>query len=79
VEKLVALVAKQVFIVKATGTNIGTVVNNSHLAFVVVFFAMLTKAIIFVQSVVEKYNFRTPNTVRSHRGYSLRKEALNSG
>ena len=46
----VALRAKQIFVVKATRANVGAVVHHGHLPFVVIFFAMLAKAIVFVQA-----------------------------
>ena len=49
-EIFIALIAEQVFIGKATRTDIGTVVDKSHLAFVVVFLAMLAEAVIFVET-----------------------------
>ena len=49
-EIFIALRAKQIFVVKATGTNVGAVVHHGHLPFVVIFFAMLAKAIVFVQA-----------------------------
>ena len=52
----VALVTKQVFVVKATGANVGAVVNNGHLPFIEVFFAMLAKAIVLVQAVFADVN-----------------------
>ena len=55
-EILIAPIAEQVFIGKATGTNIGAVVNNGHLAFVEVLFAVLAKAIVLVQAVVADLN-----------------------
>lgn len=55
-EVFVALRAKQIFIVKATGANVGTVVNNSHLPFIEVFFAMFAKAIVLVQAVFADVN-----------------------
>ena len=45
---LVALRAKQIFVVKATRANVGAVVNDSHLSFVEVLLAMLAKAVVFV-------------------------------
>ena len=55
-EVFVAFRAKQVFIVKATGTNVGAVVNNGHLPFVVIFFAMFAEAIVLVQAMVADVN-----------------------
>ena len=52
----VALVTKQVFVVKATGANVGAVVNHSHLAFIEVFFAMLAKAVVLVQAMFTDVN-----------------------
>ena len=49
-EIFIALIAEQVFIGKATGANIGAVMNHSHLAFVVVFFAMFAKTVVFVKA-----------------------------
>ena len=46
----VTLVAKQVFVVKATGANIGAVVNNGHLSLVEIFFAVFAEAVIFVET-----------------------------
>ena len=51
-EVFVALIAEQVFIRKATGANIGTVMDHSHLAFIMVFLAVLTEAVIFVKAMV---------------------------
>ena len=51
-EIFIALRAKQIFVVKATGTNVGAVVNNGHFAFVEVLLAMLAKAIVLVEAVV---------------------------
>ena len=51
-EIFITFVAEQVFIGKATGANIGAVVNHSHLAFVVVLLAVLTEAVILVQAMV---------------------------
>jgi len=55
-EVFVALRAKQVFIVKATGTNVGAVVDNGHLPSVEVFFAMLAKAVVLVQAMFTDVN-----------------------
>ena len=55
-EVFVAFVTKQVFVVKATGANVGAVVNHSHLAFIEVFFAMLAKAIVLVQAMFADVN-----------------------
>ena len=55
-EILVTLRAKQVFIIKATRANVGTVVNNSHLAFVEVLLTMLAEAIVLVQAVFADVN-----------------------
>ena len=55
-EIFIALVAQQVLVVKTAGTNIGAVVNNGHLAFVEVIFAVLAKAIVLVQAVVADLN-----------------------
>lgn len=55
-EIFIALRAKQVFVVKATGANVGAVVNNGHLPFIEVFFAMFAKAIVLVQAVVADVN-----------------------
>ena len=52
----VALIAKQVLVVKATGANIGAVVNNGHLPFVEIFFAVLAEAVVLVQAVVANMN-----------------------
>ena len=48
--------AKQIFVVKATGTNVGAVVHHGHFAFVEVLLAMLAKAIVFVQAVFADVN-----------------------
>ena len=55
-EIFVAFRAKQVFVVKATGANVGAVVNHSHLAFIEVFFAMLAKAVVLVQAMFTDVN-----------------------
>ena len=55
-EIFIALIAEQVFIGKATGANIGAVMNHSHLAFVVVFFAMFAKTVVFVKAMVADLN-----------------------
>ena len=55
-EIFVALVAKQVLIVKAMRANIGAVMNHSHLAFVEIFFAMFAQAVVLVQAVVANMN-----------------------
>ena len=51
-EIFVALIAQQVLVGKTAGTNIGAVVNQGHLTFVVVFLAMFAEAIILVQAMV---------------------------
>ena len=53
---LVALRAKQVFVVKTMRANVGAVMNHSHLLFVEVFFAVLAKAIVLVQAVFADMN-----------------------
>ncbi len=55
-EVFVALIAEQVFIRKATGANIGAVMYHSHLAFVMVFFAMFAKTVVFVKAMVADLN-----------------------
>ena len=55
-EILIALIAEQVFIGKTTGANIGAVMDHSHLAFVMVLLAMLTQAVVFVQTMVADLN-----------------------
>ena len=55
-EIFVALVAKQVLLVKAMRANIGAVMNHSHLAFVEIFFAMFAQAVVLVQAVVANMN-----------------------
>ena len=52
----VAFVANAVIFGKATRANIGAIVNHGHLPFVEVVFAMLTKAIVFVQAVFADEN-----------------------
>ena len=47
-EIFITFVAEQVFISKATGADIGAVMNHSHLAFVMVFLAVLTEAVVFI-------------------------------
>ena len=49
-EIFVALCAKQIFVSKATRTDIGTVVDKSHPASVVIFMTMLAEAVIFVET-----------------------------
>ena len=55
-EVFVAVVAKQVIVRKTTGANIGTVMDHSHLAFILVFLAVLTEAVIFVQTAFADVN-----------------------
>ena len=55
-EVFVAVVAKQVIVRKTTGANIGTVMDHSHLAFIMVFLAVLTEAVIFVKAMVADLN-----------------------
>ena len=55
----VALCAEQVFVNKATRANKGAVVNHSHLAFVVIFVAMFTEAIMLVQTAFADVNTLT--------------------
>ena len=55
-EVFVAVVAKQVIVRKTTGANIGTVMDHSHLAFIMVFLAVLTEAVIFVQTAFADVN-----------------------
>ena len=55
-EIFVALVAQQVLLVKAMRANIGAVMNHSHLAFIEVLFAMLAKAVVFVQAMFTDVN-----------------------
>ena len=55
-EIFIAFIAEQVFIGKATGANIRAVMNHSHLAFVVVFFAMFAKTVVFVKAMVADLN-----------------------
>ena len=52
----VALVAKQVFVVKAVRANVGAVVNNGHLAFIMVLLAMFAKAVVLVQAMIADMN-----------------------
>ena len=52
----VALVAKQVLLVKTVRANVGAVMNNGHLSLVEIFFAVLAEAIILVQAVVADVN-----------------------
>ena len=55
-EVFVALIAEQILIRKATGANVGTVMDKSHLAFVEILLAVFTKAIIFVQTTFADVN-----------------------
>ena len=55
-EIFVALCAKQIFVSKATRTDIRAVMDHSHLTFVVVFLAVLAETIIFVQAMVADLN-----------------------
>lgn len=50
------VIGRKVFIGKATGANVGTVVNDSHLSFVEILFAMLAKAIVLIQAVIAYVN-----------------------
>ena len=52
----VAFVANAVIFGKATRANIGAVMYHSHLAFVVVFFAMFAKTVVFVKAMVADVN-----------------------
>lgn len=52
----IAFVATQIFIRKAAGANIGAVVDNGHLIFVEVLFAMFTEAVILVQAMIADMN-----------------------
>ena len=51
-EVFIALIAEQILVSKTTGANIGAIMDHSHLAFFMIFFAMLAKAIIFVKAMV---------------------------
>ena len=53
---LVALRAKQIFVVNATGANVGTVVDNGHLPFIEVFFTVFAKAVVLVQAMFTDVN-----------------------
>lgn len=55
-EIFVALVAKQIFLVKAMRTNIGAVVDKGHLVSIKIFLAMFAEAIVLVQTVVADLN-----------------------
>ena len=55
-EIFVALCAKQIFVSKATRTDIGTVVDKSHPVSVVIFLTMLAEAVIFVETTFADVN-----------------------
>ncbi len=55
-EIFVALVAKQILLVKAVRANVRAVVNKSHLDSVVIFLTMLAEAVIFVETTFADMN-----------------------